>query len=529
MATGIVERLQAGGPARPEIGPVVVGPGDRRAFDGESDLDPRARLARYRPEGAAQPQAKEGSWSDPIRRLMALAPDDSGGGRFHRVGAGELAEVPRIYVFVHGWVPGSRAVTEGRVVEAGTVPMAWEEDVANTVGRSLVEAYEPLLAALAQRDPQAAVLWYSWVDQSGTDTEVFAARGSLQYAAVNGVRLATALRELVGSGEPKVHLIGHSHGSVVASYASACLPRPPEHLTLLDCPEDWFSRAGGAAGLLGDVLPRLRPGRGPEATFIDSYASMFGRAYHEDPGLDDVVDVRLAPTVKMSDSATAASQAHHFPVVWYANTIADPDAIGGFAWSPLHGCDTRSLGSLYLASAKGRLAEVQRRREDPGEKPEQRSTVIDHHVHDLTRRAPDVAFMVTLPDDAVLLEYDLTFTRPGKGTRVDVAVNGRLVAGVSADQPLPASGRFVRVDPGRTTLQFRLTDPGVLSAASVGGIRVVQGGKAVRNLDDTAAMVRVAVISAAAGAVGALVLVGTATAAAKLIRRLSTAAGAGAQ
>jgi hypothetical protein len=138
--------------------------------------------------------------------------------------------------------------------------------------------------------------------------------------------------------------------------------------------------------------------------------------------------------------------------------------------------------------------------------------------------------MVTLPDDAVLLEYDLTFTRPGKDTRVDVAVNGRLVAGVYADQPLPASGRFVRVDPGRTTLHFRLAEPGMLSTASVGGIRVIQGGRAVRNLDDTAAMVRVAVISAAAGAVAALALVGAATATAKLIRSISTGTGgAGAQ
>lgn len=517
-----VTRLGPAAPGTGAIGGVVIGRGDRRPFIGDSELRPLARLARYRPEAGAVHDRP--TWTDPVRQMLDLAPAPEDG-RFLQVRAGDLTDVPRVYVFVHGWVPGSRDFTEELYVEAGRVPMAWDDRVANKVGLTMVEAYEPLLAALAQRDPQAAVLWYSWVDQSGTDTDVFAARSSLRFTGVNGRRLAAALDELIGDGQPQLHLIGHSHGSVVATYAGLSMHRRIAHLTLLDCPEDWFSRAGGAAGLLPDILPRLRPGRGPGATFVDSYASMFGRSYHDDAGLDDVVDVRLTPAVRRSDEASAVSQAHQFPVTWYAGTVADPEAAGGFAWSPLHGFDTTALGSAYLATSRGRMAELIHRRGSPRAQPQQSFAAIGHEPQQLTRRSPDVAYVMALPPDAILIEFDLGFARPAKDTRIDIALDGQLACSIFAASPVPARGRFVRVAPGRSTLQFRLIGGGYRTTASVSGLRVLRGQTATRNLDDSAAMVRAAALGAAAGALATVAVLGSVLGLRTLARRVLSPSG----
>lgn len=496
---------------RPEIGPVLIGRGDRRPFTGDSDLDIHARLARYRPP-AANPEVplehdEHTTWTDPVRHMLGMQPEPTRG-PFRSVELDELADCPRVYVFVHGWVPGSRGIAEDAYLEDGRLPMAWDERVANTVGQSMVEAYVPLLAALTQADPEAAVLWYSWVDQSGTDTEIFAARSSLSNTGVNGRRLAAALTGLIGPGRPALHLIGHSHGSVVATYAALSMARHVDQVTLLDCPEDWFSRAGGAAGLLSDILPRLRPGRGPSGTFVDAYASMFGRSYHDDPGLGDVVDVRLAPLVRRTSQASAVSQAHQYPVAWYTNTVCDDDAAGGFKWSPIHGFDTADLGSAYLATARGKLAEVVRHRAAGQSGPDRATTPLTREIVELTRRAPDAALAVTLPSDAVLVEFDATFERPGSSTRLDVAVDGHLAFSVYARAPVPEPGRFVRVAPGRTTLQFRLVDPGLLTTAQVSGLRLERGRTEIGNLDDRAAMARVAAIGAVGGAAATLAALG---------------------
>ncbi len=507
FADSVLGRLRPSEPAEAAVGPVTIGRGDRRPFAGDSPLQPLDRLARYVPDGVSD---ESGTWTSSVRDLLGMEtraagdqPDLAPPQRFAPVHRGDLTDVERVYVFVHGWVPGSRSVAEEMFIEQGETALAWDDRVANVAGLSLVELYEPLLAALTKRDPEAAVLWYSWVDQSGTDTELFAARSSLSNTGINGRRLAAALTWAIGQGSPGVHLIGHSHGSVVATYAALALGQPVAHLTLLDCPEDWFSRAGGAAGLLPTILPRLRPGRGPRVTFVDAYASMFGRSYHDDPGLAEVVDVRLAPLVRRSDPAAPVSQAHQFPVSWYANTVTDEEAVGGFAWSPLHGFDTAQLGTAYLSSSKGRMTELIRRRSQPRvvEGPEQVLTVIESPPQELSRRSPDVAYVLVLPDDAQAVEFDLSFDRPAADTRVDVAVNGQLTCTGYASAPLPVRGRFVRVAPGRTNVHFRLVDPGLLTSATVSRVRVRRGHGLRRiNLDDTGAAARIAAAGAVAGA-----------------------------
>ena len=358
----------------PDPDVTTAGRDDHRPFAGESRLAPLQRLARFLPgrgvyfatENAVPSEdeipngeATNSKTVDGPVDAQADADDDDQAEpvgvlpeHFHQLEKGELEDVPRVYVFVHGWLPGSRETADTLFAQQGEVT-AWDERVRNTAGSTMISSYSPLLAALAERDPEAAVLWFSWVDQSSTDTEIFAARDSFRNTEVNGRRLAIALQEAFGDGLPQLQIIGHSHGCVVATHASLALENPPRHLTLLDCPEDWFSRAGGAAGLLDNVLPRLQPDRGDTPTFVDSYSSMFGRSYHGKPGLAGVVDVRMAPRVSGKQAETAASQAHQYAVEWYAETVADKDSAGGFGWSPMRGFDTSELSSAYVRALRG--------------------------------------------------------------------------------------------------------------------------------------------------------------------------------
>ena len=383
---------------------------------------------------------------------------------------------------------------------------AWDGDVTNQFGKPPVESYTPLLAALAERDPDAAVLWFSWVDQSSTDTALFAARESLRHAPINGRRLAAALSQAVwGSAEarqsftPQVQLIGHSHGSVVAVNAALAMPVAPDQLTLLDCPEDWFSRTGGAAGLLSGTLPRLHPSRQPGATFVDAYATMFGRAYHDQPGLGRVVDVRVTPVFDRDAIEPRASQAHQYAVTWYGQTVLNPEAVVGFAWSPLQGFDPAGLSASYLVTPGGRLRALPSRVAPDGGAHEHLVTDMLVPTERLTVRSPDLGVLVDLPPDALLVEFDLSFARCAPHARMDVAFGGNLALTSYAAAPVPTSGRFIRVAPGRADLQFRLVDAGEQGSATISRVRVVRDPEAQRNADDRLAMLRAGKLGALAG------------------------------
>jgi hypothetical protein len=516
--------------------PAIIGRDDHRPFAGVDDLDPLFRLARYVPGSrepleAGEPQepaepvrtAAAERWIDPVRQLLGQR-GQTPGGPFQEVRPGSLADVARIHVFVHGWLPGGREHAQQVYAVQGQVVRAWDEGVTNRYGNSPVRSYAPLLEAFAEREPDAAVLWYSWVDQSGTDDSLFAARGSLQHTAINGRRLAAALAAATRrpdgeAGEvPRIHLVGHSHGCVVATTAALALRTAPVQLTLLDCPEDWFSRAGGAAGLLTGVLPRLHPGRGAGSTFVDAYASMFGTAYHDDPGCSEVVDVRVAPVVNTSLPESAASQAHQYAVRWYQQSVTDPQVPGGYQWSPMTGNDTTGLGSGYLARG-ARVVEVFRHKPKDAADPYLVSS-LGVEPQRLTGRAPDVSLIVTLPPDATLVEFDLRFERPGRAARVDAAVDGSLVFTSHAASPVPRTGRYLRVKPGLNTLQFRLADAGLLGSATVSGLRVVRSPDALQNLDDRGAFVQVATIGAAVGAAGTLAAIGAGLGLKRLVSRL---------
>ena len=430
--------------------PAAIGRDDDRDFSGESPIEPLQRLGRY-------------------------VPNADGGYSFEPVEAGSLSRNRRVYVFVHGWIPGSRSAADQLFAEAGSV-QAWNEQVSNRSGESLAAEYTPLLAALAQRDPDSAVLWFSWVDQSGTETGLHAARDSFRTTGINGRRLAVALQQAFGRSSPQVHLIGHSHGSVVATHAALALEQPPRHLTVLDCPEGWMIRTGGAAGLLDQLLIRLNPQRGRHGTFVDNYASVYGGSYHSEPGLHQVVDVRLTPKVSSSDPASPVSQAHHYPVAWYTDSILN-GADHGFGWSPMVGYDTRELKASYLQRGDSALLPLTRADGSEGSgTPDFTLEPVDMSEQSLTKSEPDLAVSLRVDESAVLLDFEYDISHPGRDTRLQVAVDHELRLVAAARHPIPARGRYLRIQPdsaGEVLVQFRLVDSGTRTRVDISQLRVV--------------------------------------------------------
>lgn len=93
---------------------------------------------------------------------------------------GSLARVPRVYAAVHGWAPGSQSAADLIHAQTGNEPRAWDDGMVDLFGFSIADSFIPLLSAIAGSDPDAAVLWFSWVDESATAGEVFAGRESLK-------------------------------------------------------------------------------------------------------------------------------------------------------------------------------------------------------------------------------------------------------------------------------------------------------------------------------------------------------------
>lgn len=496
----LVSRPEPAPPAPPHrSNAIVVGRDDHRPFLGASDVPDLARLTRYQ------------------------VGDEPGQGTFQALSPGALSEVPRIHIFVHGWSPGSKIDADLLYATEGEVITAWDSRIRNSAGTSLAHEYVPLLESLARRDPDSAVLWFSWVDQSGTDTGLFAARSSLHKTGINGRRLALAVQQAIGRGSAGIHLIGHSHGCIVSTTAALSLERRPAQLTLLDCPENWFSRTGGAAGLLNHVLPRLQPGRDPESTFVDAYASMFGRAYHPDPGLSEVVDVRFTLKRRPDQSRSPASYNHQYPVHWYAATADRPDAQSGFSWSVLNGFDPTDLAAANLLVGEDRLVPLTngREREEPDANPVYMIETVIGAVTELTAKNPDILVSLDAGEGAVMLEFDYEIQRGGRKTRLEAAVNHSLSFTASPQFQVPARGRYLRLPPdgGRQVqVQFRLRDAGMRTTATVGRLRVVRLVNPEQNATDRQAMLTSAGIGAGLGSAATLAAVAGGSALRRMFR-----------
>ena len=239
--------------------------------------------------------------------------------------------------------------------------------------KTFVVSANGLAEDLMASDPNAAVLAYSWLDDSATSAAMIKIKGtplqipldaykSEAYTTLNGERLADGLEQALGSESQfggKLQLIGHSHGSKVATVAAVALthdtpdPIDVNQLTILDSPE---SDSGTVAGAIGFTLAELRAtndnwyflqdldiSKYPSATqtFVDNDISAFDEPYHEIsyPGssstLGNVIDVHLSP---WPDLFNDPANVHSYAAYWYAGSSEPALTNGnevGREWSPL--------------------------------------------------------------------------------------------------------------------------------------------------------------------------------------------------
>ena len=242
-----------------------------------------------------------------------------------------------LYVLVHGWAAGFKTAVD-RYPGPGPL-LAWYPEAVTANGEQFLSMWlAPMAAALSRLDPGAAVVAFSWLDQSATDDNPLAARTSESHTVRNGERLGEALDQLIAPGFAAngglVHVLGHSHGAKVATIGSLALRPPPAQLTLLDSVDTVVPLLVGANNHLVHYLQRLPVGRRPGATFVDNYFSEMGRAYGNEPGLGEVADVSLPPDqyprIHFADR-------HMYPPHWYIAAAEQPSAGVGPMWSPLLG------------------------------------------------------------------------------------------------------------------------------------------------------------------------------------------------
>lgn len=209
-----------------------------------------------------------------------------------------------------------------------------------------------LLQSIVAQDAEAIVLAYSWIDDSATDTgfvdldEVYQSEA---YSHINGLRLANALEQAIASSfwdaeTGRLHLIGHSHGSKVASVAALTLQkrgRRVAQLTVLDAPESELTLEANGANLLGFYFEQMQiadPSYDCAAgAFVDNYASYFGVGYSGGGEVDNIVEVALDPSEIYDDDDDPTDQ-HSYAAAWYGGAAAGAALQGepplGLAWPP---------------------------------------------------------------------------------------------------------------------------------------------------------------------------------------------------
>jgi pimeloyl-ACP methyl ester carboxylesterase len=240
-----------------------------------------------------------------------------------------------------------------------------------------ISLFANLAASIQSADPTAAILMYSWVDQSSTDMSALAAYAPERATEVNGHRMATAIDQALSptftSNGGAVHLIGHSFGANVATTAALALSTPPRQLTLFDSPEVNLARIGGAKNDLRYKLTRLDIGRGPTQTFVDNYISLVGEPYAGYPGLGQIVDVHLMPP-----SSDAGVDKHQYPIGWYADsatTKTSKTSGVGLWWSPLLGGSDIALATTWKQTSSDPALELELVNEGSAPPPTENASV----------------------------------------------------------------------------------------------------------------------------------------------------------
>jgi hypothetical protein len=288
------------------------------------------------------------SYNDPSTSFASVAAGSLGAG----------TTPPTIYVLIHGWAPTYRSIVDkynGDVLWWGanaalggvwTSDWAWLPSSAPSVPINFLG----VLQSIVKQDPNAIVLAYSWIDDSATEKGFDGYQDVYQseaYTHVNGLRLADALEQAIAPSfwnaqTGLLRLIGHSHGSKVATVAALTLQRRGRrvaHLTILDSPESTTPLEANGANLLGFYLDQLQienPSYSCAAgAFVDNYASYFGVAYQGGGDIGNIVEVALQPSeLYFADPGDE----HAYAATWYGGAAigaaqSDEPPLG-LAWPP---------------------------------------------------------------------------------------------------------------------------------------------------------------------------------------------------
>lgn len=285
----------------------------------------------------------------------------------------------RVVVLVHGWAPGYRdAVLADPALkwwsDGATSPLGgqgvwasnWAWIPTATTSPSIQVTPSGFFQLLVRNDPDAVVLGYSWTDDSATggsytDDTYIEVYQSEAYTNINGLRLASALEQALDPSfwtnpANELHIIGHSHGSKVATVATLALQRrgrTVDHLTVLDSPETELTLSGNGANLLGFYLNQLAidtsPMPQPGTAFVDNYVSRFGMGYTGSATLDEIVDVMLDPSPLYSKSDPGDQ--HSYAAAWYAGASHAAKKYSlppiGLDWPPAPVPNTPALNQLW--------------------------------------------------------------------------------------------------------------------------------------------------------------------------------------
>jgi hypothetical protein len=258
-----------------------------------------------------------------------------------------------LYVLVHGWQTGLLDAVNSF---PGPGPLLiWDPQAVTPTGQSDLGIWlAPLAQALTKVDPKAVVVAYSWLDDAATGSSLAQAKDAESETVPNGQQLGTVLNQALSpsftASGGEIHVIGHSFGSKVATIASLALKTRPRQLTLMDSPDIALVAAVGAKNNLVPYLQKLKIGRGSGQVLVDNYTSIFGCAYNQQKGLNQIVDVRLVPS---QYSTTQIQEKHLYPPKWYAAAALDPSAGVGPEWSPLLGTKYKTLGTSYVQTYPG--------------------------------------------------------------------------------------------------------------------------------------------------------------------------------
>lgn len=294
----------------------------------------------------------------------------------------------RVHVLVHGWGRGLAAA----VADAGGFLLVWDERAETPEGGRFDRWFGPLAEAILADDPEAAVLAFSWVDESATAQGALNSIRSQLRTTVNGQRLAVALEAALPDGDHDVHLIGYSHGAKVVAIGATLLEPPPRHVTILDSPENTLPILGGALNDLTSYMRVLAPGNIVDDVFVDNYASHFGIRYGLEDGLGGVVDTVLDPERFPME---AAPTEHAYAWAWYLDSARNVDRSVGFAWSPL-----RSKPAEPVATQLRQAGEVGDPSPDPmtlEEHPDRPPATIGAKVRTRAREEVDRPRVLSVP------------------------------------------------------------------------------------------------------------------------------------